>query len=202
MKQEASSGLISTRAAINLIVLCVLFIVIGMAVLHAPRIMPTPPAGPVAGPTTVTRINEQVIELNWNGTPQDGFVLSEALPMRVGDRIELFWLNGCLTPIIQEQCFRPWGALDVDPENRGLFRYNQQAYAIHFIHGTRRRESWHRGSDRMLIVVTALPLRLFFNTILEPGVYTFSTNHSRVRIPIDGYSPPTGQMLFRIVNRR
>jgi hypothetical protein len=155
------------------------------------------------GPTTVTRINNQVIELSWNGTPREGYNLSAVLPMRRGDRVELFWLRvGCLRPIPQEQCVGPGGMFDVDSENRGLFRYNQAAYAIHIIHGNTKREIWDRGSDRMLVVVADLPLILYFNTIVEPGVYTTSVGFSRVRVSIDGYTPPTGHLVFRIVNRR
>jgi hypothetical protein len=205
MNQKTAPELLSSRATINLIALSVLLIIIGLIIprVEWPAVATTQQPAILTGPTTVTRINDQVIELSWNGTPAKGYNLSNVLPMRIGDRVELFWLRvGCLRPIPQEQCVGPGGMLDVDPENRGLFRYNQAAYAIHIIHGNTKREIWDRGSDRMLIVVADLPLVLYFNTIVEPGAYTTYSDFSVIRIPIDGYTPPTGHLVFRIVNRR
>lgn len=155
---------------------------------------------PTTGPTSITRINDQVVGLRWDGTPQSGYVLSDALAMRIGDRVEIVWLGGNFSPFPGEAALQPWGFFDALPESRHLFRFTEGAYAIHILQGDRGRIVWPRGIDRIVFVVEALPVRLYYNTIISPGV-AYSPS-ARRDVAIDGYAPPLGNMLFRVVNRR
>jgi hypothetical protein len=204
MNQKTAPELLSSRATINLIALSVLLIIIGLIIPHVewpavttaqqqPAILP--------GPTTVTRINDQVIELSWDGTPREGYNLSDVLPMRIGDRIVIYWLGGCFQARPLRECNQPWGFLDPAPENRGLFRYPRGQFAVHLLQGDspRKSEIWPHGANEMIFTVRALPVRLVFNGFIAPGIYYGAGG---VRIPVDGYTPPTGHLVFRIVNRR
>lgn len=188
--------------AIKILIVCAVLLIIGFVMNHATVTRPAPKAETMnVGPTQFHRVNERVVELNWNGGPQKGFNLSAILPMQVGDRVIIYWLGGCLQPHPVFGCYAPWGLLDIPAENLSLFQNNRGQFAVQILHGDRpqKRERWRHGAKEMVISVQALPLKIYLNTMVNPGIY-FGVQG--VRVPIDGYSPPIGLMHFRIVNQK
>lgn len=193
---KTAASFLSTKRAIWLLAIAVLAIFLGTRMdrgTQSPRTLPLTPAGPNA----VNRINADVVELAWNGAPKGGYVLSDALPMNIGDRIVIYWLGGCFQSRPLRECNQPWGFLDPTAENRHLFRYPRGQFAVHILQGDREDAVWERGENEMTLVVRALPVRLVFNGLAAPGIYY----GAGIRLPIDGYTPPNGTLFFRIVNR-
>ncbi len=208
---KIARSLISSRATINLIVVGVVLIILGIIV---SRNYTQPSVStPVYEPTKVKIINDQVIELFWNGDPENGYVISDFLKIKPGDRIVIYWVKGCLQPRPLKECNPPWGFLDPLPENRNLFRYSRGQFAVHIIQGMNLETSqpgyfwngnpkhlvWPSGMKDITFLVQTLPIRLYFNTIISPGIYYGAGG---IRIPVEGYTIPSGKMVFWISNHR
>lgn len=152
--------------------------------------------------STATKVDDEVLDLSWNGTPKYGYTVSDVLDMSIGDRIEIFWTGGGLRPLPKEYCYGPGGSFGVASENKHLFWYSgygERAFALYVIHGNAKRV-WLGDEDRIVVRISGMPVRFYFNTLVKPGIYY--SNAMQSSIPIDGYTAPWGRMTFRIVNRK